>query len=64
MNHMSILSTFDQLTCDALVVLPIHADIPIFVRVGSSFNSNSCKLPYDPEGVGATEKTINNNNIY
>ena len=31
----------------------------IFINVGSSSISKSWKLPYDPEGVGATENPIN-----
>ena len=51
-----------QLTCGASVVLHIHANISIFVRVGSSSTTNSLKSPYDPKGVGATENPINKEN--
>ena len=44
-----------QLSCGTSVVLLIHANIPLFVRDGSSSTSKSWKPPYDPEGVGATE---------
>ena len=50
-----------ELTFGPSVVLPIHANIPIFVRMGSSSTSKSWKSPHDPEGVDATEhpsKTI------
>ena len=42
------------------VILPIHANISIFVHVGSSSSSYSCKTPYDHEGVSAivTENQI------
>ena len=32
-----------QFTCDSPVVLPIHANIPIFVRVVSTYTSKSLK---------------------
>ena len=38
------------------VVLPIHADILIFLGVRSSSKSNCWKSPYDSEGVDATQK--------
>ena len=48
-----------QLICCASVVLPIHANISIFMCVGSSCASKRLKSPYDPEGVDATENPIN-----
>ena len=36
------------------MVLPLHANIPIFIRVGSSSTSKSWS-PYDPKGVGMPE---------
>ena len=46
-------------SCGASVILPIHANIPIFVRVGSYSTSKSWKSPYDLEGDGATENQVN-----
>ena len=43
-------------TCGASVVQPMHANIAIIVCVRSSATSKSWKSPYDPEGVGVTEK--------
>ena len=40
-------------------VLPMHANIPIFVRVGSSSTSKTWKSQYEPEGVCAIENPIN-----
>ena len=49
----------NKLIFGASVVLPIDANISIFVRVGSSSTRKSWKSPYDPyEGVGATEHPI------
>ena len=44
-----------------IMVLTIHANISIFVRIGSSSTSKSLKSPYDPESVCLTENPINRN---
>ena len=48
-----------QLTCGALVVLSIHANLLIFVRVGSSSTSKKLEVHVTLKGVGATVNPIN-----